>query len=413
MCICKEEKTMWAAIVNGTTRFIKKPQNEMKCPFTGEDITQEECEENKGNPRFQPKWRLRSPPIITTQKTKTLTSSSSSPSSSSLPTKEEVWTKTVEYSNQLYIKRLQIWGQKTKFQYPPIFRIVTHEDLPAGSFQELRKRGFRLAFSGESGYIREKSLLTANNIWLICSKMETKRPHLEPERGDVCFPAPYNTPGDVSSIDLANLYLWPLLHSRAADVVACRTFGDWKRLFNETIHLAFPSYHAMIEYKKCKTVYLDSWEKSKCKILEDNINPERALYLISVKSNFWPYGRESTIPKWDRSPFSLSFESKNYQERKAELCEMKKQYPKNAVFTMYETSHGADGVTTIKGGRNASGLCAVKKMKEHGDSAEIQWFVNAEFLRNMKRVHIYLESSPWPDISEVIRDDEDEQDDSD
>jgi hypothetical protein len=160
-------------------------------------------------------------------------------------------------------------------------------------------------------------------------------------------------------------------------------------------------------------VYLDSWEKSKCKTLEDNINPERALYLISVKSNFWPYGRESTIPKWDRSPFSLSFESKDYQERKAELCEMKKQYPKNAVFTMYETSHGADGVTTINGGRNASGLCAVKKMKEHGDSAEIQWFVNAEFLRNMKRVHIYLESSPWPDIREVVRDDEDEQDDSD
>ena len=126
---------MWAAIVNGTTRFIKKPQNEMKCPFTGEDITQEECEENKGNSRFQPKWRLRSPPIITTQKTKTQsTSPSSSPSSS--PTEEECLTKTVEYSNQLYIKRLQIWGQKNKFQYPPNFRILTHEDLPAGSFQE-------------------------------------------------------------------------------------------------------------------------------------------------------------------------------------------------------------------------------------------------------------------------------------
>ena len=388
--VCVKKTTMWAAIVKGTTNFIKKP-NELKCPFTGEDISQEECEENKGNPQYQPKWRIRKPP--NQMKTKALTN-------------EEY---ILEYSNQLYKERLLVWGHKNKFQISPIFRILTKHDASGIIFQEYRKRGFRLAFSGESGNLREKSLLTANNTWLICSKMEPKRPHLEPEMGDVCFPVPYNTPGDVSSIDLANLYLWPLLHSRAADVVACRTFGDWKRLFNETIHLAFPSYHELIAYKKNNRVYLNSWEKSKAKILEDNINPERALYLISIKSNFWPYGRESAIPKWERSPYNLSFESSNYKEREDELCEMKKQYPKNAVFTMYETSDGVDGITIVKGGRNATGICAVKKMKEHGDAAEIQWFVNADFLRKMKRVHIYLESNPWPDIREVVRVDEDEE----
>jgi len=383
---------MWAAIVKGATQFIKKT-NEMKCPFTDQDITQEECEENKGNILFQPKWRLRSPPI--TSKTQNHTYNNA---------------QIVEYSNQLYIKRLVNWGQKNKFQQPPIFRLRAPQgDLSDVEFQEFRKKGFRLSFSCKSGYLTDKLLLTACNTWLICEKMEIKRPHLQPQGGDVCFPVPYNTPGDVSSIDLANLYLWPLLHSRAADVVACRTFGDWKRIFNETIHLAFPSYHLCINYKKNQT-YINSWKKSICKMIEDNINPERALYLISIKSNFWPYGRESSIPKWEHSPYCLSFESSNYKEREAELCEMKKQYPKNSVFSMYETYHVADGVTAVKGGRNATGLCAVKKMKEHGDAAEIQWFVNADFLRKMKRVHIYLESSPYPDPHKVMVDSDDDSD---
>jgi hypothetical protein len=35
----------------------------------------------------------------------------------------------------------------------------------------------------------------------------------------------------------------------------------------------------------------------------------------------------------------------------------------------------------------------VKKLKEHGDDAKIEWMVSSEFLRNMKRVHIYIEPS--------------------
>ena len=106
-------------------------------------------------------------------------------------------------------------------------------------------------------------------------------------------------------------------------------------------------------------------------------------------------------------------------KEKTLLEEMKRKYPKNAIFTVYKkhvrpssankdsnlkTEGAADSEAVpdreivIEGGRNATGLCSVKKLKIHGDSAEITWFVNAKFLREMKRVHIFLEKSPWPKI---------------
>jgi len=395
---------MWSAIIKGLTRIFKHPQNELKCPFTNEDISQDECEENKGNPQFQPKWRIRSPPSTDKHILLSLR-------------EEDRASQVIKYSNQLYICRLQLWGKKNNFIHPPIFRLLSYGNDPAGESKDFRQRGFRIAFSNQTGDPVEKMILTSYNTWLICHKMEPRRLHLEPEKGDVCFPAPYNTPGDVSSLDLANLYLWPLLHSRSSDVIACKTFGDWKRLFNDTIHLAFPSYHSIKDYKSS---YFESWEKTKCKMFEDSINPERALYLISVKSNFWPYGSESIIPKWEGSPYDLTFKNKDYKLRLAELCEMKQKYPKNAIFSVYESNTIIDhndrnrGMIIIKhGGRNARGLCSIKKIKELGDEAKIQWLVNADFLRKMKRVHIYLESNPFPNPREVTNDDSDTENEDD
>jgi len=37
------------------------------------------------------------------------------------------------------------------------------------------------------------------------------------------------------------------------------------------------------------------------------------------------------------------------------------------------------------------GLCSIKpKMKEYTDKTEIDWLVSADFLRKMKRVHMYF-----------------------
>lgn len=399
---------MWAAIVKGTVKASEFfNSNTHRCPFTNVVITEEEYQENCGNPMFQPKWRLRKRP-------------NSGDCSSSV---DNVLDK--QFSNELLIQRIRIWEKKNKFMQPPALKADDIQLL--SSFNE---RGFsKVVISNDnqcdiiydSNPIRctlKSYLLMEHNPMFVSSKMEPLRPHLEPQKNDVCFPVPYDTPGDTSSIDLANLYLWSLLHSRADKVVACKTFGDWKRLFYDTIHLAFPSYHEWITLHKSKTIFLSSWEKARFRMFEENINPTRALYLISTKSNFWPYGVESYIPKWTVSPYRRSFKSSVLRERMIELEEMKRNYPKNSVFTVYKTiapkkqgpgeSPGESPEThqepEIEGGRNATGLCYVKTFKMLNDSTEIAWLVNASYLKKMKRIHIYLEKSPWPKIHDDIVD---------
>jgi hypothetical protein len=424
---------MWAAIVKGTakagemfaqiehsiqTKFTKSDtlNKEPRCPWTNVVISQEEHEENKGNPHFPPKWRLRRSPTDTI----------------GLPTEKN----NKKYSDELHIERIRLWGKKNRFLHPPILNldcgVQNLTKIEQQMLSSFKNRGFSVASNSSDdnsssetiatiGFSIDRQRLSAYNPWFVCSKMDSNRPHLESKKNDICFTVPYNTPGDDSSIDLANLYLWPLLHSRSEEVVACRTFGDWKRLFYATIHLAFPSYHEWILLNNTKSIFISASEKAKFRMFEENVNPSRALYLLSIKSNFWPYGHESYIPKWTILPYKQTFTSSILKERLAEIEEMKRKYPKNAIFTIYKktvrpssvnkdnhlnTADGgaesdAEGVQrefAIEGGRNATGLCSVKKLKIHGDSAEITWLVNAKFLREMKRVHIFLEKSPWPKV---------------
>lgn len=284
------------------------------------------------------------------------------------------------------------WCRHNNFRFPPQFRIndpvmllrntptiedvtLITESLLDGGYDEFNERGFRPTlitdiFAGHIDHI----ILSQYNPWLDCDdetvSSKQKRLYFKPKTGDVCFPVQSNILGGETSIDLANLYLWPLLHSRSDDVIACRTFGDWKRLFYSTIHLAFPSYHEWTEHSNAK--YVPLWDKHRFSILVKHVNPARALFLISMKSNFWPYGRRGEFTgssKWTVWPTSI---------------------PKSKSSLSSSTSLFARSGRT---NRSSTGLCSVKKLKEHGDDAKIEWMVSSEFLRKMKRVHIYLEPS--------------------
>ena len=72
------------------------------------------------------------------------------------------------------------------------------------------------------------------------------------------------------------------------------------------------------------------------------MTPARVLYLLNTRANFWPYG---------------------------------------------PSSHHRPRVAGV------SGLCSIKpKIKEYAEKTEIQWLVNADFLRKMKRVNLYFTS---------------------
>jgi len=199
-------------------------------------------------------------------------------------------------------------------------------------------------------------MLSQYNPWLDCEMTREKRAFLKPRAGEMCYPV-YCTSNGVGDgggtdganhffhnetvIDIVNLYLWPLLYSRSDDVVACKTFGEWRRLFAQTISLAFPGYEYWMSVSTMKnnSTYVPIVDQRRTARLMKYMTPMRVLYLLTTRANFWPYGPQpSSSRSW-------------------------RQY----------------------------GLCAIKqKMKEYTDKTEIDWLVGADFLRKMKRIHMYF-----------------------
>jgi hypothetical protein len=79
------------------------------------------------------------------------------------------------------------------------------------------------------------------------------------------------------------------------------------------------------------------------------ITPARVLYLLSTNSNLWPYG-----------------------------------------------GGGSGGGSGLRSRNSGGGICVIKsKIKDYNDKTEIDWLVSGEFLRKMKRVHIYFTYSQY------------------
>lgn len=202
-------------------------------------------------------------------------------------------------------------------------------------------------------------LLSQYNPWLDCEMTREKRAFLKPRPGEMCC-AVYSSSQPVPNffrnetvMDIVNLYLWPLLHSRADDVVACRTFADWRRLFALTISLAFPDYDYWVSIAPSTSSSSSSSSPSSssaaCFIpLSDQrrtarilkyLTPARVLYLLTTRASLWPYGQTTPSSRSSRN----------------------------------------------------SGLCSIKpKIKEYNDKMTVEWLVSADFLRKMKRVHLYF-----------------------
>ena len=236
------------------------------------------------------------------------------------------------------------WTSQYNFHFPPPLSVLNEDDN-----QYIRENvRCRLIHDVPRPYTSLYFMLSQYNPWLDCEMTREKRAFLKPRAGEMCYPVycasnGYSAGADgvndffhnETVIDVVNLYLWPLLYSRAGDVVACKTFGDWRRLFAQTISLAFPAYEY---WNSAVGPIADQYRTAR---LMKYMTPARVLYLLTTRANLWPYGPSSAVSS-----------SRN--------C---RQY----------------------------GLCSIKpKMKEYTDNTEIEWLVNAEFLRKMKRVHMYF-----------------------
>ena len=249
------------------------------------------------------------------------------------------------------------WTSQYNFHFPPPLSVVNEDDN-----QYIRENvRCRLIHDVPRPYTSLYIMLSQYNPWLDCEMTREKRAFLKPRAGEMCYPvycasngfgsgsgSGSGSDGGVNDffhnetvIDIVNLYLWPLLYSRAGDVIACKTFGDWRRLFAQTISLAFPAY----EYWTSALGPIA--DQRRTERLMRYMTPARVLFLLTVRANLWPYGPSSVTT-------ALSTVSSSRTWR---------QY----------------------------GLCSIKpKMKEYTDKTEIEWLVGADFLRKMKRVHMYF-----------------------
>jgi hypothetical protein len=245
-----------------------------------------------------------------------------------------------------------IWTTQRQFRFPPALSI--YEDTLQSSHRAIHD----VPRPNTSLY----RLISQYNPWLDCEMTREKRAFLKPRAGELCYPV-YNddtSPAffrNETIMDIVNLYVWPLLHSRADEVVACRTFADWRRLFTHTISLAFPDY----EYWQSQATdpFISVSDKRRTACILKYMTPARILYLITTSAGLWPYG--TAVP-------SSSPRSKN---------------------------------------TNGGGLCCIRpKIKDYTDETKIEWLVGVEFLRKMKRIHMYMSSTASSNVYDAADDDD-------
>ena len=244
------------------------------------------------------------------------------------------------------------WTVQNNFRFPPP---LMSDDATAAAGSSDR---FRVIHEEPRKNTLLYLLLSQYNPWLDCEMTREKRAHLKPRVGEISCPV---STSSSTVIDIANLYLWPLLHSRADEVVACKSFADWRRLFEQTIILAFPDYNEWVIKSTESSAFVSVSEKHRLTTIIKTLNPARVLYILTTRAGVWPYGpsSSSSSTSWSLSlSLSLSLSSS--------------VSPPNSV----------------------SGLCSIKqKIKEYDDATEIEWLVRTDFLRKMKRVHLYMAPS--------------------
>ena len=260
------------------------------------------------------------------------------------PSRKDIAAATAATAAITATNPVTIWTTQHQFRFPPALSI--YENTQSSPIDNTRHRVIHDVPRPNTSLYH---LISQYNPWLDCEMTREKRDYLKPRVGEMCYPVYV---GDSSIaffrnetvMDIANLYVWPLLHSRADEVVACKTFLEWRRLFEQTISLAFPDYEYWVSVASSANSVLNTFvsvsdQRRTARILK-YITPARVLYLLTTRANFWPYGASDHRP--------------------TQQC----------------------------------GICSVKpKIKEYADKTKIEWLVTADFLRKMKRVHIYFTTS--------------------
>lgn len=250
------------------------------------------------------------------------------------------------YSNEVFERRMQEWRAKNNWLLPPMKTEVSKDE---------QTRGFYIGKDDDK------------------------------DVDVVKYVTPYSTERDLAHTGMVNM-MWCLVHSRADELVACKTVADFNALFEQTIRLEYSSYPAFTTQYRLKRI----------------ITPRKLLWMFSQKANLFPGKARPGTARWLVDPTNLwpapLFNPKVYTKsmvffnlrecRGAELCTMKPVY-----------------LVGASGGRDETGICVVERLAQFGDGAKIRWLLSAQQLRKMERVVFVPDCCPFRESIDYDSDD--------
>jgi hypothetical protein len=247
-----------------------------------------------------------------------------------------------KYSDEVFDRRMLEWRTKNNWLLPPMKTAVSKEE---------QLRGFYVVNEGHEGKCVVK------------------------------YVTPHSTTRDLGYEGMVNM-MWCLIHSRADELVACKTVGEFEALFKQNIQLEYPAYNI-----------------SSCYGVRRVVNARKLLWLFSQKANMFPGKARYGTARWTNDPTN-QFPAPVFDPT---------VYSKSMVFFNLRACRGTTistderEVRTTKpvfivgamGGRDETGICVVQQLKQNGDAATIRWLLSAKQLREMERVVFVSDYCPF------------------
>jgi len=241
--------------------------------------------------------------------------------------------KNSEYSDEVFERRMLEWRTKNNWLPPPMKTAVTQEE---------QRRGF---------YVSSEVDKTGNRV--------------------VKYATPYSTARDLQHDELTSM-MWCLIHSRADDLVACKTVREFNALFDQTVRFEYPAYQQRMNRV---------------------VNPRKLLWLFSQKANVFPGKARYGTARWTVDPTHQCpapvFDPKVYTKSMVffNQCDGRCVTADRAAKPVYHVG--------AAGGRDETGICVVERLTQFGDEAKIRWLLSAAQLRKMERVVFTPDCCPF------------------
>jgi len=158
-------------------------------------------------------------------------------------------------------------------------------------------------------------------------------------------------------------FLMRLLYNRSEQVCACKTVGEFEKVYLEAMH-----------FTRCSD---EEWTPAELK--RESKTALNALWALSTKANLFP-GKQMK-PRAAPAPVSNVSVSSGYS------------YPPN-YMTQYLELSKKKSYDVIGVERGETGICRVKNAKTLGNSAPIRWYMTPAEMRNLRTFWFVFQCDP-------------------